>query len=250
MQYRELTFQKLGHCIVVRMHGSSNMNGWIDRIANELEEICDKVNWDDETRAVILSYSGNAFKLHNGLEWSMSEGVLSSITASIAKIKQPVIAAIEGDAIGFGLELALACDIRIGTEGSCFGFNQVANGLIPSAGGTQRLPRLVGFSHAMEMVLMCKTVVAQEALGIGLVNRVVPVDNLLEMATALGEEMSTRSPIAMKYVKEALHEGLDMSIDQGIRMELDLYLHLFTTQDRTEGITAFKEKRTPNFEGV
>jgi enoyl-CoA hydratase/carnithine racemase len=168
----------------------------------------------------------------------------------VAQLKQPVIAAVDGDAMGIGLELALACDIRIGTEGARFGLPQVCDGTIPSAGGTQRLPRLIGSGKAMEMILAGETIDAAEARRIGLFQRVVPAVELMDTATVLATEMSTRSPLAMSYVKEALHSGLDLTIDQGMRMELDLYLLLFSTQDRVEGITAFRKKRKPEFEGV
>lgn len=247
--YRELMCQKVGHCMVVSFQGPSNSSGWMARIANELEDLCAEINWDEGTRVVVLAYPGNAFKLTCGEENPWGEPDSASFTAQVAQIRQPVIAAIGGDAVGLGLELALACDIRIGTEGARFGLTQIADGLIPSAGGTQRLPRLIGYSKALDMILTGETVDAAEALRIGLLNRVVPAAELLDTATALAAEMAERSPLAMSCVKEALHGGLDLTIDQGMRMELDLYLLLFTTQDRLEGITAFKEKRNPEFQG-
>lgn len=249
MPYRELTCQKVGHYMVVRFQGPSNNSGWKARMANELEDLCAEINWDKETRVVVLAYPGEAFQLKDGQGSPWGELDSASFVAPVAQIRQPVIAAIDGDAMGLGLELALACDIRIGTEGACFGLTQIADGLIPSAGGTQRLPRLIGRSKALEMILTGETVDSTEALRIGLVNRVVPAAELMDTATALAENMAPRSPLAMSSVKEALHGGLDLTIDQGMRMELDLYLLLFTTQDRIEGITAFKEKRKPEFEG-
>lgn len=236
--------------MVVRFQGPSNESGWMARIANELEDLCAEINWDEETRVIVLAYPGNAFQLRGeqSSPWG-GETDLASIVAPVAQIRQPVIAAIDADAVGLGLELALACDIRIGTEGACFGLPQIADGLIPSAGGTQRLPRLIGWSRAMDMILTGETVDAAEARRIGLVHRVVPAAELMDAATTLAGEMAPRSPLAMSYVKEALNSGLDLTLDQGMRMELDLYLLLFTTQDRIAGITAFQEKRKPKFEG-
>lgn len=247
--YRELTCQKLGNYMVVRFENASHDSGWMTRLANELEDLCTEINWDEETRVVVLAYPGNTFQLKAGQRSPWGESSSVSFVEQVAQIKKPVIAAIDGDALGLGLELALACDIRIGTEGSCFGLTQIAEGLIPSAGGTQRLPRLIGLSKALEMILTGETVDAAEALRVGLVHKLVSAEALMDTATKLAEDMAARSPLAMICVKEALHSGLDLTLDQGMRMELDLYLLLFTTQDRTEGITAFKEKRKPKFEG-
>ena len=174
---------------------------------------------------------------------------LPTIVESVAGLKVPVIGAIKGDAVGIGLELALACDIRIGTAGARLGLPAVRAGSIPSSGGTQRLPRLVGYARAMEMVLTGALIDGTEAEAIGLLNRLVAPDELMNSATTLAQEMASKSPLALAYVKEALHKGMDLTLDQGMRMELDLYLLLFSTSDRVEGITAFKEKRKPRFVG-
>ncbi len=250
MQYRELTCRKVGYSTIVRVQNSTHIPGRATRIANELEDLCDEVNWDDNARVVVLAYDGKVFDRDTEEASPWGEIDPASLVSPVAQLKQPVIAAIEGDALGIGLELALACDIRIGTERARFGLTQVVDGLIPSAGGTQRLPRLVGWSKAQEMILTGEPVDADEAKRIGLIHRVVPRVELMERATELAHDMAARSPLAMNCVKEALHSGLDLTIDQGMRMELDLYLLLFTTRDRTEGITAFRENRKPVFEGT
>jgi enoyl-CoA hydratase/carnithine racemase len=248
MAYRELSCQKAGHCMIVHFVSPMNVHGWTTRIANELEDLCAEVNWDEETRVIVLAYPGKIFhSTGQGVEWREVDH--ASLVTPVAQLKQPVIASVEGDAMGIGLELALACDIRIGTEDARFGLPHICDGLIPSAGGTQRLPRLIGPGKALEMILTGESVDAGEARRIGLFHRIVPAAELMGTAMALAEDMAARSPLAMSYVKEALHSGLDLTIDQGMRMELDLYLLLFTTQDRIEGITAFKEKRKPEFEG-
>jgi enoyl-CoA hydratase len=171
------------------------------------------------------------------------------LVGPVAKLKQPVIAAMRGDAVGIGLELALACDFRIGTENARFGLPQIREGRIPSNGGTQRLPRLVGQGKAIQMILTGELIDAAEACRIGLINRIVKPESLMSAAMALAEEMAGKSPLACSYAKEALYRGGDLSLDQGLTTELDLYLLLFSTSDRTEGITAFKEKRKPDFKG-
>ena len=249
MKYRALSCQKEGHYMIVRFHGPEDLPGWRSRIAGDFEDLCNDVNWDEETRVILLMYRGEDFDSMTGAENDGEEPEGASLAVSAAQIRQPVIAAVDGDALGLGLELALACDIRIGTEGARFGLTQVCGGTIPYGGGTQRLPRLIGPGRAMEMILTGAPVDAQEAGRIGLLHRVVPSDRLTVTATALATEMAVRSPLAMSCVKESLHSGLDMTIDQGTRMELDLYLLLFSTQDRIEGITAFREKRKPEFKG-
>ena len=172
-----------------------------------------------------------------------------SLAEPIAKLDRPVIAAISGNAIGQGLELALACDIRIASETSCFGMSDIKSGLIPWDGGTQRLSRLVGRGKALEIILTGEVIDAQEALRIGLVHKVVSRKDLMEVAVKIAQEMVSKGPIALRYAKEAIYKGMDMTLEQGLRLEADLYLLIHTTKDRTEGIQAFREKRKPEFEG-
>jgi enoyl-CoA hydratase/carnithine racemase len=120
---------------------------------------------------------------------------------------------------------------------------------MPSNGGTQRLPRLIGYARAIKMILTGELMDAEEAKRAGLLSRVVPSDTLMKSAMEMAHDMATRSPLSLSYAKEALYSGRDLTLDQGIRMEMDLYLLLFTTSDRTEGITAFRQKRKPKFEG-
>jgi enoyl-CoA hydratase/carnithine racemase len=160
-----------------------------------------------------------------------------------------VIAAISGDAIGQGLELALACDIRIASEASRFGLPQIESGVIPWDGGTQRLSRLVGKGKALEMILTGEMIEAQEALRIGLVHKVLPKKDLTEVTMKMAQEMASKGPIALRYTKEAIYKGMDMTLEQGLHLEADLYLLIHTSKDRTEGIQAFREKKKPQFEG-
>ncbi len=253
MPDRILSLQKTAHTMIVEIDSRPLCDeGAHVRLSSEFADLCERIAWDEETRAVVLAY---------GDEWVPSaekdppgllcvQAGLPTFVESVAALRVPVIAAIKGDAVGIGLELALACDIRIGIEGAHFGLSQVVRGSIPSAGGTQRLPRLVGYGKAMEMILTGALIDGAEAEAVGLLNRLVAPADIMNTATALAREMASKSPLALAYVKEALHKGMDLTLDQGMRMELDLYLLLFSTSDRVEGITAFKEKRKPRFEGV
>jgi enoyl-CoA hydratase/carnithine racemase len=169
--------------------------------------------------------------------------------ACIAGIEKPVIAAINGDALGEGLELALACDIRIAAQKARFGFPEVASGLIPSDGGTQRLPRIIGKGKALEFILTAETFDAADALETGLVTKVVPGESLAAEVETLAKAIAGKAPVSLRYIKEAINKGLDLTMEQGLRLEADLYFLLHTTGDRTEGIKAFQQKRPPEFKG-
>jgi enoyl-CoA hydratase/carnithine racemase len=250
MLYQTLSYQKNKHCMIIDINSPLDGQEKTAQLSTELADLCSEVVWDKDIRVVVIAYAGEMFQSMgvNPTQYTPIEP--SSFVEPIAKLKQPIIVAIKGDAVGFGLELALACDIRIATEATRFGLPQVRAGLMPNAGGTQRLPRLVGRSRALEMVLTGELIDAAEALRIGLIHRVVTSSELMDAALGLAQDMASKSPLAISYVKEALYNGTDLTLYQGMRMELDLYLLLFSTQDRVEGIEAFKEKRKPRFEGA
>ncbi len=241
--YRYLICQEEEHCRIVDIAAGPDKPAEA-AVWAEIAELCDRIAWDEEARVILLAFDGAMpYPVQPGAEKR------SSLVEPVAKLKQPVIAAIRGNAVGLGLELALACDIRIATENARFGFPQIRDGLIPSNGGTQRLPRLVGQAKAMQMILTGDLIDSEEAYRRGLIHRIVAPGALMDSATELVREMAMKSPLSLSYAKEALYSGRDLTLDQGLKMELDLYLLLFTTSDRTEGITAFKEKREPKFEG-
>jgi enoyl-CoA hydratase/carnithine racemase len=171
------------------------------------------------------------------------------VAASVAGIDRPVIAAVNGDTLGQGLELALSCDFTVASNNARFGFPEVEKGLIPTDGGTQRLSRIVGKGKALELILTAETISAAEAFEIGLVSKVVAPEALTDEVNAMAGAIAARAPISMRYVKEAVNKGLDLTLEQGLRLETDLYLLLHTTDDRTEGIKSFLEKKPPRFKG-
>lgn len=251
-----MSYQKVGKVMIINIIGPVDSREKMSWLSNELAEFCAEIAWDGEIQVIILTGAGEkSFFIETDLIGAVSringEEPIKfwSITEPIAKLNKPVIAAINGDAIGYGLELALACDIRITTDTSCFGLPQIKIGYIPRNGGTQRLSRLVGKGNALEMILTGETINAQEAYRIGLVNKIVPSDQVIKVAMDMAREMASKGPIALKYAKEAICKGMDLTLEQGLRLESDLYLLIHTTKDRTEGIQAFREKRTPKFEG-
>ena len=177
-----------------------------------------------------------------------STGSTSSISSSNSG--KPVIAAVNGFALGGGCELAMACTLRIAADTARFGQPEINLGLIPGFAGTQRLSRLVGKTKAMEMILTGAPMSAQEALAMGLVNRVVPAADLMREARALAAELASKPPIALRYAIEAINEGLEMPFAEACRLEAALFGMVTATEDMREGTRAFLEKRKPEFKGV
>ena len=243
MSYSAIIYDKRRTFAVITLNRPAADNVIDQQLAQEMEEICREVTQDDEVRVVIITGAGDVFC--GGSELVVPCGV----AAAVAGLEIPVITAINGDALGQGLELVLSCDIRLATKGAKLGFPQVAAGLIPMDGGTQRLARIIGRGKALEMLFTGETITAEEAHNIGLVNKVVEREILTSEAETLAGNLAGKAPIALRYVKETVNKGLDLTLEQGLRLEADLYFLLHTTDDRTEGIRAFQEKRLPDFKG-
>ncbi len=255
MENRSLTCENKDGVLVIQIHP---VKTWEEaaQLSGELRDLCRDTLLDPGTHVVVLTEAGeNAFLIDpetvrpGSEEDPFPESSNGSLAEPISRLDVPVLAAIQGDAIGQGLELALACDLRITSEGSRFGLTQVRTGAVPWDGGTQRLCRLVGKARAMEMILSGEVIDAGEALRIGLVSRIVRRGELMTTVMGLAREMASRAPIAVKYAKETICKGMDLTLEQGLRLEADLYFLLHTTRDRTEGIQAFRNKRTPTFRG-
>ena len=165
------------------------------------------------------------------------------------EIWKPIIAAINGHCLAGGLEIALACDIRIAAETATFGLIEVSRGIIPGAGGTQRLPRLISLGKSLDMILCADRIDAREALEIGLVSRVVPVKDVMAEAIKKAERIFKNAPLAVRAAKEAIYRGLDMPLAEGLRLEQFLAEPIRQTEDAKEGPRAFSEKREPQFRG-
>jgi E-phenylitaconyl-CoA hydratase len=236
MPQEKVLFSIKGHVATLTLNSPV-----LDEAAGQgLIEACRRASENDDVYMVLLTGTGDAF---------CSGGKGCGAVQAVASIDRPVIAAFNGDAIGAGMELALASDIRIASETARFSIPQLEEGSMPDSGGTQRLPRIVGRGKAMELLLIAASIDAAEALEIGLVSRVVPSRELAAEAEKLAETVAAKGPVALRYLKEAVNAGMDMTLEQGLRLEADLYFLLHTTHDRTEGIQAFREKRPPEFRG-
>ena len=256
MLYQQVNFQKTGNIVIIDIIGPLDKQAKLVRLSEEISGFCAEIVWDQEVRVIVITGAGEkSFSVGTDLFEGLLKGngrketIFWSLAEPIAKLDKPVIAAINGDATGQGLELVLACDVRIATETSHFGLPHIKAGLIPWDGGTQRSSRLVGRGRALEMILTGEMIDAKEALQIGLISRVVSEKELMKVTMEMGKEMASKGPIALRYTKEAIYKGMDMTLEQGLRLEADLYLLIHTSKDRTEGIQAFREKRAPKFEG-
>jgi len=256
MNHQTITYIKKEHIGVIGFKDEMEKQGVIYRLKDEISEVSETVSSETDIWLVVLMGMGTLSTILEsdsnleGLERRDEGGIMPpSMVESIAKIEKPVIAGIEGIVLDQSLELMLACDIRIATDKSRFGLAQLKKHRIPWNGGTQRLPRLVGKGWALEMLLTGETVDAKEAHRIGLVNKVVSKEDLEKTVMEMAQEMASKSPIALRYAKEAINAGMDLTLDQGLHLEADLYMLLHTSRDRSEGIRAFQEKRKPEFEG-
>lgn len=222
--------------------------------ASRFADICSEISADPKIQvAVITGVQENLFRSKAPESYLKPENFgisTSSIVESTASLEIPVLIGLHGYIAGQSLELALACDIRIATAESEFAFPQVSMGFIPFQGGTQRLPRLVGTAKALEMILTGEKIDAQTGYQIGLVNRIVNPDELTAAITTMAQKMSAASVISLRYAKEAVIKGMELTLEQGLRLEADLYFLMHTTKDREEGIRAFRAKRKPEFKGI
>lgn len=258
MRLRTLALEKRGPIAYLTLARPEEGNPIDGVLLRELVDACEAISVDQEVRVVILTSGGAVFS--TGWAWGMltgedpaaaarEQGLLNDPFGCLEALSRPVICAINGDALSGGLELALACDVRIAAEGARLGLPETAMGVIPMGGGGQRLARLVGRGKALEMILTADTIEAGEALQIGLVSAVAPRERLLAEAEAVAARMAEQGPLALRYAKEAVRRGLEMPLEQALRYETDLTVILQTTEDRAEGVRAFLEKRKPRFRG-
>ena len=245
---------------IVTLNRPERLNALNHQLLAELEAALDELGGDTTVRAVVLTGSGKrAFAsgadiadleaLETAQEGFQHSQRAHAILSKIRALPKPVICAVNGYALGGGCELALCADIIIAAENARFGQPEVNLGIIPGFGGTQNLPRLVGRTKALELILTGEQVGAQDALAIGLVNKVVPADDLLSTAVAMGSTIAEKAPLAIALAKRALYEGLDMTPRSGNEAEMTYFGLAVGTADRREGTRAFLEKRKPTWQG-
>ncbi len=254
-----LLFEKKSSIAYVTINRPKVLNALNMATMEELRRVFHAIKDDAEIRVVIFTGAGekafiagadiNELARHNAVEGKAYTHKGQSVLNLIENLGKPVIACINGFALGGGCEIALACTMRLASENAKLGQPEVKLGIIPGYGGTQRLPRLVGKGHAMQLVLAGEMISAQEAHRIGLVNEVVAAAELIPRAEAIAHKIIANAPLAVQYAMEAVNKGMEMTLQEGLYLEATLFGVCCATEDKTEGTKAFLEKRAANFKG-
>jgi len=258
MEYQTLIYEKKEFIATITLNRPNNMNALNSQAVKELNQVFSNIDGDDEVRVVIITGGEKLFAA--GADITEIEKIATPFEAHrfvkntletfnrIEDLEKPVIAAVNGVALGGGCELALACDLRIAADNAVFGQPEIKIGVIPGAGGTQRLPRIVGITKAKELLYTGDFIDAQEAHRIGLVNKVVPVSSLMAEAINIARKIARQPGFALKITKFAVNGGLNMDIKSALAYEARCFEILFSTKDQKEGMKAFIEKRKPVFQ--
>ncbi|KGM95065.1 short-chain-enoyl-CoA hydratase [Clostridium botulinum] len=253
MEYKNVLLEKENNIAIVTINRPKALNALNTDTLNELELVVDEVAKDDDILVVILTGAGEkAFVAGADISEMKDKNVMegrkfgllgNKIFRKVETLEKPVIAAVNGFALGGGCELSMACDIRIASKKAKFGQPEVSLGITPGFGGTQRLARHVGMGMAKELIYSAKNINADEAFRIGLVNKVVAPEELMKEAKKLANEIAGRAPIAVKLCKQAINRGIQVDIDTAINIEAEIFGECFSTEDQKDAMTAFVEKR-------
>jgi len=256
MDYQNIIFEVENGIAVITMNRPKALNALNNETLYELTDAIEFCKTSDEVNGLIITGAGKAFvagadivqmKDYGSEQGRDYAGFAQEVFNKIEALEKPVIAAVNGFALGGGCELSLACDIRIAGEKAVFGQPEVNLGIIPCFGGTQRLSRLVGAGKAKELIFTAEYIKAEAAEKIGLANKVVAQDTLLEEAKAMMTVINSKAPLAIKYGKVAINKGLDLDLSNALELEKDLVGLCFATEDQKEGMAAFVEKRKAAF---
>jgi enoyl-CoA hydratase len=260
MTYQNILVEREDRIAIITLNRPGVLNALSQATVDELDAAIDELGADESVRAIIITGAGEkAFAagadikelhaLQSATEAAEFIGRRHRFLFKLAKLPKPVIAALNGYALGGGCELAMACDIRIAAETARLGQPEINVGMIPGTGGTQRLLRLVGPGMAKYLIMTGDHISAQEALRIGLVEMVVPSEKLMDEAKAVATKLAAKPPIAMALIKQAIAMGMEMGLEDGCAHEVALFGLVCATEDRVEGTSAFLEKRQPEFKG-
>ena len=257
MAYTTIIVETRDHVGLIKLNRPEALNALNQELLGELNDALAKFDADDKIRCMVLTGSDKAFAAGADIK-EMSEKTFVDMFKSdyftdkhdgVCRIRKPIIAAVAGYALGGGCELAMMCDFILAADTAKFGQPEINLGVMAGIGGTQRLTRFVGKSKAMEMNLTGRFMAADEAERVGLVSRVIPADKLLDEALATAAKIAEKSAIATMAVKESVNRSYETTLAEGLRYERRLFHSLFATEDQTEGMNAFVEKRAPQFRG-
>ena len=257
MTYETLLYEKADGIATVTINRPDSLNALNNQVYSDLYELFGEIEKDDEVRVVILTGSGEkAFVAGSDITEMAPKSSLEIVgfveiarlaSDRIYNLSKPVIAAIHGYALGGGCELTMCCDLRIASEKARFGQPEVSVGVIPGAGGTQRMARLIGMTRAKELIYTGDMIDANTALNYGLVNKVVPVENLMTEAKELAAKLLTKSSAILSLAKASITGGAGMSLPDALSYEMQCFARCFATEDQKEGMNAFMEKRKAEF---
>lgn len=257
-ELKNVTLEKEGNLAIITINRPKALNALNSETLRDLDLAITNVENDTNVYCVILTGAGEKSFVAGADIAEMKDldskageefGLLGNrVFRRLENLDKPVIAAISGFALGGGCELAMACDIRIASEKARFAQPETGLGITPGFGGTQRLPRIVGLGKAKELIYTCAMVNAEEALRIGLVNKVVPIENLMEEAKKMATAICANAPIAVKLCKDAINRGMQVNIDEAIEIEAEDFGKCFDSEDQVEGMAAFLERRAKNFQ--
>lgn len=256
LSYQNILVSKDGPIGIVQLNRPKVLNALSSELMTELVKALEELDRDESVNAIILTGGERVFTAGSDLK-EMSQATLVNLINGrrfelwdrIRKISKPIIAAVSGYCLGGGSELAMNCDIIIASETATFGQPEINVGIMPGAGGTQRLARAVGKYRAMEMILTGRSITADEAHRVGLVNRIVPAASLMDEAKKIASEIASKPPISVRAAKEAILKAHDTTLEVGLDFERRSFYGLFATEDSKEGMMAFLEKRKPVFKG-
>ncbi len=256
MTYTTVLTEICGRVGIVTLNRPQAMNAFNITMLGELFDAMEAFDKDENIGALVVTGNEKAFaagadikEMADATPFQMITEARVDVWDRIRGIKKPVIAAVSGWALGGGCEFVLSCDMVIASESAKFGQPEITIGIIPGAGGTQRLARLVGKNLTMEMVINNRTLSAPEAQQFGLANRVVPVEGYLDAAVAFAEEIASRAPMAVRMAKDSVNAAFETTLTEGLKAEKRNFYPLFSTEDQKEGMQAFIEKRKPNWKG-
>lgn len=251
-----LIVEKADHVAKIRLNRPKKLNALNTTIIRNLAETLEELDQDSQIRVIVLTGNEKAFAAGADINELAGTNPVQFVMKQffrdwerIRKISKPLIAAVNGYALGGGNELAMCCDMIIASETAKFGQPEILLGVIPGAGGTQRLTKAVGRAKAMEMVLTGKTISAKEALQWGLINRVVSSDEVENEALRLAYDIAAKPPVAVRLAKQAINKAQELPLDHGLSFEQNAFYLLFSSEDQQEGMQAFLEKRKPRFRG-
>ncbi|MED3551977.1 enoyl-CoA hydratase-related protein [Cytobacillus praedii] len=254
--YESIEASITGKLGLINLNRPKVLNAINRQMVSDILSVMEDFDENDQVRVIVLCGNGRAFAAGADIDEMAADDAIDFELRNqfkdwdrLARVKKPIIGAVQGFALGGGFELALCCDLLLAADDAEFGFPEVNLGVMPGAGGTQRLTKLVGKTKAMEWLFTGKRISARDALQFGIINRIVAKEVLMEETLKFAGEVANQAPLSIRLIKESVLKAVDVSLDEGMQFERKNFYLLFSTEDQKEGMSAFQEKRKANFKG-